>query len=124
MNSATVFAGTEGCTTSERRFRGREERVAVGRRLGYRLGADLGVGTALILDDDLLAPHLGEPLAHRAGDHVGRAAGGQRHDDPDGLGRIALRPRLRRHRCRARQQENERERAQHACCHAVVHRER
>ena len=104
---------------SERRFRSREERVAVGRGLGYRLGADLRVGTALILDDDLLAPHLGEPLAHRTRDHVGRAASGQRHDDPHGLCRIALCPRLRRDRCRAWQQENERERAQHACCHAL-----
>jgi len=73
---------------SKRRFRRREERVAVGSRLSHRLGADLRVGTSLILYDNLLAPHLGEPLAHRARDDVSRAAGGQRHDEPDGLCRI------------------------------------
>ena len=102
---------------SKRRFRRREERVAVGSRLSHRLGADLRVGTSLILYDNLLAPHLGEPLAHRARDDVSRAAGGQRHDEPDGLGRIALRPRLGRDRCREWQQKNECERAQNACCH-------
>jgi hypothetical protein len=41
--------------------------VAVGRRLGDRRGADLVIGAAAILDDDLLSPRFGEALRERAG---------------------------------------------------------
>ena len=41
---------------SKRRFRRREERVAVGSRLSHRLGADLRVGTSLILYDNFAGP--------------------------------------------------------------------
>ncbi len=64
------------------RHRGDEERVAVGLGLGDRLGADIGAGAGLVLDHDLLAPDLGEPMADDAGDRVGGAAGHERNDEP------------------------------------------
>ncbi len=62
-----------------------------GWRLGDQLRADDVGAAALVLDHDLLAPGLGQPLADRARHHVAHAAGRRRHHDGDGLGRIGLR---------------------------------
>ena len=60
-----------------------QERVAVGRRLGRRLGADHAAGAAAVLDDELLAEGLAELVGPGPGDDVGGAAGRERHDDLD-----------------------------------------
>ena len=39
-----------------------QQRVAVGRRLGDRFGADIVAGAGLVLDDELLAELFGQPL--------------------------------------------------------------
>ena len=88
-----------------------QQRVAIGRRLGDRVGRDVAAGTRLVLDDELLAQPLRQPLAHQARHDVGRPAGGKADDDARRLGRVGLRPReLRqgRHSGRARGQMHER----------------
>ena len=47
------------------------DRVAVGRRLGEDVGADIAARTALVLDDELLAGELAQFLADDARQHVG-----------------------------------------------------
>ena len=49
--------------------------VAVGRGVGHLLRADDVRAAALVLDNDLLPPFLGQPGAHRARQDVGDAAG-------------------------------------------------
>ena len=71
-------------------------RVAVLRRFDRVLGADRSRGAGLVQDDDLLAERLLDLGRRDAGDLVGRAAGGPRHDDRDGLLRLPLRRRGRR----------------------------
>ena len=51
------------------------DRVAVGRRMGDRVGADIAARAALVLDDELLAGELAQLLAGDAREHVGRTAG-------------------------------------------------
>ena len=59
------------------RRRGQEERVAVGRRVHDGLGADIAAGARPVLDDELLAEPLRQPLPHQPRDDVGRAAGAE-----------------------------------------------
>ena len=61
------------------------QRVAVGRRLGERVHADIAAGAALVLDDPLLAGEFGHLGAEHARQRVGRAAGRERVDVADGL---------------------------------------
>ena len=90
-----------------------DQRVAIRRRFRDGAGADVAAGAALVLDDDTLAPHLGEPLPEHAGDDVGRSARGERHDDLDRLVRIALRDGgRRRHDC-GQQAEHQNDSALH-----------
>ena len=70
---------------------GERQRVAVGRALGAGDRADQRVAAGAVLDDDALAPFLGELLAEQPHQHVGRAARGERHDDVDRHGRIVER---------------------------------
>src|SRR5262249_30145657 len=63
--------------------RGDVERVAVGIGSGCDLSADIGAGAAAVLDDHLLTPGLGEPIARDGGDRVGGAAGHERNDEAD-----------------------------------------
>ena len=106
MNSGTVLAGTDGLTTMtighaddardrrdvadeieielvvERRVdrvgrTDQEERIAVRRRTHDRLGGDIAAGARPVLDDELLAEPLRQPLTDQARDDVGRAAGGK-----------------------------------------------
>ncbi len=56
--------------------RSHQQRVAVGRRLGDEIGAQVAAGAGLVLDDEALAEGLGELGRERAGEDVGRAAPG------------------------------------------------
>jgi len=58
-----------------------QERVAVGRGVHDRLGADVVAGAGLVLDDELLAEPLRQPMPDQARQNVGRAAG-RIGDDP------------------------------------------
>src|ERR1043166_5327208 len=60
-----------------------ERRVAVGIGACNHLGPDVGPGAAPVLDHDLLVPNLRQLLGNDAGDHVGRSAGSERHDEAD-----------------------------------------
>jgi hypothetical protein len=53
---------------------GEHQRVAVGRRLRRRFGADDAVRTHAVVDHDLMAPQLRELLRRDAGKRVDRAA--------------------------------------------------
>jgi hypothetical protein len=61
------------------------ERVAVGRGLGHRVGADHGARAGFVLDDHRLAPHLLHLGGDQPADDIGRAAGRERDDQTDGL---------------------------------------
>ena len=52
-----------------------KERIAIRRRAHDRLGADIAAGARPVLDNELLAEPLRQPLTHQARDDVGRAAG-------------------------------------------------
>src|SRR5262249_56168254 len=72
--------------------RGEPSGAAVGGRPPHRLGADIGAGPRPVLDHELLAEPLGEPLTHHARDEVGVAGRRERHDHPHRPRRIGLRP--------------------------------
>src|SRR5262245_65778082 len=74
-----------------------EECVAVGRRPDRSLGGDVAGSAGPILDDDLLAKPLRQPLTHQAADHVLRAAGGKADEQTHRPRRIGLRPRYARY---------------------------
>ena len=76
--------------------------VAVRRRLGDRRRAR---EARPVLDDHLLLPHFAELVGDDAGLAVGVAAGGERHDDANRLGRKLL----RRRRLRERRQHGRRD---------------
>ena len=67
-----------------------QQRVAVGRGLGNDVGADHRAAAGLVVDDEALAQRLLQPLREKAGVVVGRAAGGEGHDDADRPVGIAL----------------------------------
>ena len=79
--------------------------VAVGRRARHHGHAGIAAGAGNVLGHDLLAEALRQFLRDDARDHVGRAAGRERHDQADGLCRIAL---GRRVAGRAEHRQNER----------------
>jgi hypothetical protein len=74
----------------EGRIRRDQQRVTVGRCLGHGFGPDLAGGARLVLHHHLLAQAFREPLRQRARKNVGDAARGKRHDNVNGLARIAL----------------------------------
>ncbi|MNV94725.1 hypothetical protein D3C71_1895430 [compost metagenome] len=82
--------------------RGDQQRVAVCRGLGRHVGADGAACARTVIHHDLLA-HAG---AHLLGDgarqQVRGAAGRERHDQPDRLGRIRIRVRRRGNQGQAR----------------------
>src|SRR5262249_12151747 len=116
MNSATVLAGTSGCTTitlvssivpatgalsrtksKERRIDGivrssKTDGIAVGRRAQHRRHADVSAGADLVLDEDLLAQALRQILSNDACHGVVWSAGSERHDPMYWPRRISLRP--------------------------------
>jgi hypothetical protein len=65
----------------------------VGSGVHHRLGGDIGAGPRPVLDHELLAQPLRQPLPHDPRHDVGRAAGGKADDDADRARRIGLRPR-------------------------------
>src|SRR5262249_40513090 len=69
-----------------------EECVAVGRRPDRSLGGDVAGSAGPILDEDLLAKPLRQPLTQQAADHILRAAGGKTDDQAHRPRRIGLRP--------------------------------
>ena len=74
------------------RRRGHEKRMTVGRCPRDRLRGDTTPCARPVLDDELLAEVLRQPLPHQAREHVGRAARRKADDDPHRPGRIGLRP--------------------------------
>ena len=64
---------------------GHEQRLAVGRGAGDLLAADHAAGAGAVLDNDGLAPELGELAGEQPAGEVGGAARGKGHDHPDGL---------------------------------------
>ena len=69
-----------------------EERVTVRIGGGDTAGAQRAAGAADILDDHLLAEHLGHRLRDQPGHGVGRPARGERHHHGDGALGVGLRP--------------------------------
>src|SRR5262249_48887510 len=69
-----------------------EERIAIRGRTHDRLRGDITAGARPVLDDELLAEPLREPLADQASDDVGAAASGKAGDDAHRPARIGLRP--------------------------------
>src|SRR5215471_2427971 len=123
MNSGTVVAGTDGCTTitydtrmtpltgamsriklkprfGVNRIRGAnlQKRVAIGGCLHNRFGGDIAGSTRPVLDYELLAKSLRQPLTHEACDDVGSRASRKADDDAHRPRRIDLRRRDARHR--------------------------
>jgi hypothetical protein len=80
-----------GQTGRERQRRsGLKQRVAVGRRVGDGLGAEIPARAGLVVDDDRLARPLGELLADGAGNRVEAAARRVGDDDRDAARRVGL----------------------------------
>jgi hypothetical protein len=104
MNSVSDFAGDvvghvrPGGRNDREARRHHQQRVAVGRRLGDRIGADHAAGGRAIVDDHRLPERALEIGAHEPRHHVVEAAGRERHDQPDRTARIVLRRRNGRHR--------------------------
>ena len=63
------------------RHRAHDQRVAVGRRLGHQVGADVAARAGTVLDDDRLAQRAAHLLGQHAGHGVERAAGRVRHHE-------------------------------------------
>ena len=67
------------------------ERVAVGGRVSYRLEGKIARGSRPVLDDELTAEPLRQPLSHQARHDVLSAACGQTDDQTHGPGWVGLR---------------------------------
>src|SRR5262249_12340386 len=78
-----------------------EKRVAVCGRTHCGLGADIAAATRPVVDNELLAEALRQPLSDQARGDVGRAGRGEWHDQTHRSRRIGLRPRDPRY-CRQR----------------------
>ena len=74
-----------------------KERVAVGGRAHDRLGRDIAGGAWSVLDDELLAEPLRQPLSHQAREDVGASSRRKSDDDTHRPRRIGLRHRNPRH---------------------------
>jgi hypothetical protein len=75
------------------RRRHHEERIAVRRRPHDHFGADIAAGARPVLDDELLAEPLRQPLPDQARQNVGRAAGGEADNQVHRMPRIGVRSR-------------------------------
>ncbi|MCY1224749.1 hypothetical protein D9M72_369200 [compost metagenome] len=80
------------------------QRVAVGRALGHRIGADDGAAARLVVDDDWLAQVLAHGDAHRPRQVVGAAARGERHHHADRL--VGKGCKRRQRRCRGHEERD------------------
>ena len=95
-NRGRIPQEVEGKLRIERRVDGvrrvdQEQRVAVGGRMNHRLGTDVVAGARLVLDEELLAQSLREPLRHDARGDVRAPAGGIGNDPAHGPGRVVER---------------------------------
>ena len=54
--------------------------IAVGRGLGHRIGTDVAARPGLVVDDDRLAQRASQAIGDQSGQHVGRAARREGHD--------------------------------------------
>src|SRR5262249_27728252 len=119
MNSGTVVAGTDGCTTitydtrmipnkieteicvecGVNCIRGAnlQKRIAIGGCLHDRFGGDIAGSARPVLDYELVAKSLRQPLTHEACDDVGSPASRKADDDAHRPRRIDLRRRDARH---------------------------
>jgi hypothetical protein len=70
-----------------------QQGVAIRGRFGDRFGSDVAAGAGAVLNDELLAEAIGQPLTHQARLDVGSPAGGKADDDAHRPRRIGLRPR-------------------------------
>ncbi len=89
-----VERGVDGQQAARRH----QQRVAVGRALGDRIGGDHGPAAGAVLDHERLAETVGEMLAEPAREDIGAAARRVRHDDGDLARGILLRRRGLRER--------------------------
>src|SRR6516225_5571838 len=74
-----------------------EKRVAVCGRANCGLGADIAAAARPVVDNELLAEPLRQPLSDQAREDVGRAGRGEWHDQTHRSRRIGLRPCDARH---------------------------
>jgi hypothetical protein len=77
--------------------RDHDERIAIRRRSHDRLHGDIAAGAGSVVDDELLAEALRQPLADEARIDVVRPTGGEADDNTHRSRRIALRPSDPRH---------------------------
>jgi hypothetical protein len=90
-----------------------QHRVAVRRRLGDEIGAQIGRCAGLVLDDDRLAHKLRHLLSDEPREKIRASARGIRHDQMNGPRRVALRASgLRRGTCTDAKDYNEGRRSQ------------
>lgn len=82
-----VQAGIDGVGRHRRHQNG----VAVGRRLGDVIGADVAARPRTVLDDELLMQHFAHLRTHDAADNVGRTTGREWDDHAHRVRRIILR---------------------------------
>src|SRR5260370_1892351 len=121
MNSGTVLAGTEGvhlygkrltsnardrrnvtdkieleifveCSVTRVRKTSQQKRIAIRGRMHDGLGGDISAGTRPVLDNELLAEPLREPLPYQACHDVGATSGGKSDNDAHRPRRRGLRP--------------------------------
>ena len=94
LEATSCVTGAKSLIRVERQAvveRGRDRRavgvlqdgVAVGRRFRDRVGGERAAGAGAVLDDHRLAELVGELAAEQPRQHVDRAAGRERHDQPD-----------------------------------------
>src|SRR6516165_2457445 len=122
MNSGTVLAGTDGftsitygvramlptgsdianeveielfieCRINRVRRNGQEKRISVRWRAHYCFGSDVAASTRSVLDNELLAESIREPLTDQAREDVDWAASGKPNHQSNRPDRINLRPR-------------------------------
>src|SRR5262249_47537496 len=100
-------------------YRAQQKRIAIRSRTDDRLGADVGAATRPVVDDELLAKPLRQPLSHQTRDDVVPAASGSRNDHAHRPRRIDLRPcdaRDGRQRGSAREMQELATGKFHGCC--------
>src|SRR6266496_3815535 len=73
-----------------------EERVAVGRRLGDEIGADVAARAGAVLDDDRLAERLAQSRRERPRGEIGDSTRRKSDDKPDRLARVLAERRRRK----------------------------
>jgi len=79
------------------RRRDQEQRVTVGQRMRRRFGAHIAAGARPVIDDELLAEPLRQPVTDQAGVDVGRSSRRKADDDMHRPRRIGFRAHDARH---------------------------